>query len=99
MIQGLVSTMQTSFDAQKATTKQVTEIANSLKDLAEAQSKPSIPQGLCLPPINLPTFTGDPQHNLSRFLEHFKSIISTSAISPRFYVASQTTVRVRCLSI
>ena len=44
MIQGLASAMQTSFDAQKATTKQVTEIADSLKDLAEAQSKPSVPQ-------------------------------------------------------
>ena len=87
MIQGLASAMQTSFDAQKATTKQVTEIANSLKDLAEAQSKPSVPQGLRLPPVHLPTFKGDPQDNLSRFLEHFKSIISTSAISPRFYVA------------
>ena len=87
MMQGLASAMQTSFDAQKATTKQVTEIANSLKDLAEAQSKPSVPQGLRLPPVHLPTFKGDPQDNLSQFLEHFKSIISTSAISPRFYVA------------
>ena len=87
MIQGLTSAMQTSFDTQKATTKQVTEITNSLKDLAEAQSKPSVPQGLRLPPVHLATFKGDPQDNLSRFLEHFKSIISTSAISPRFYVA------------
>ena len=71
----------------KATTKQVTEIVNSLKDPAEAQSEPSVPQGLPLPPVHLPTFEGDPQDNLSRFLEHFKSIISTSAISPRFYVA------------
>ena len=90
MIQGLASAMQTTFDAQKATTKQVTEIANSLKDLAEAQSKPSIPQGLQLPPVHLPTFKGDSQNNLSRFLEHFKSIISTSAISPHFYVAYLT---------
>ena len=88
MIQGLASAMQTSFDAQKATTKQVTEIANSLKDLAEAQSKPSVSQGLRLLPVHLPTFKGDLQDNLSRFLEHFKSIISTSAISPRFYVAN-----------
>ena len=87
MIQSLASAMQTSFDAQKATTKQVTEIANSLKDLAEAQSKPSVPQGPWLPPVHLPTFKGDPQDNLSRFLEHFKSIIWTSAISRRFYVA------------
>ena len=76
-IQGLASAMQT-------TTKQVTKIANSLKDLAEAQSKPS---GLRLPPVHLPTFKGDPQDNLSRCLERFKSIISTSAISPRFDVA------------
>ena len=87
MIQGLASAMQTSFDAQKATTKQVMEIANSLKDLAEAQSKPSVPQGLQLRPVHLPTFKGNPQDNLSQFLEHFKSIISTSAVSPRFYVA------------
>ena len=87
MIQGLASAMQTSLNAQKATTKQVTEITHSLKDLAEAQSKPSIPQGLRLPPVHLPTSKGNPQDNLSRFLEHFKSIISTSAISPRFYVA------------
>ena len=89
MIQGLASAMQTSFDVQKATAKakQVTDIANSLKDLAEAQIKLSLPQGLRLPPIHLPTFKGDPQDNLSRTLEHFKAIISTLAISPRFYVA------------
>ena len=99
MIQGLASAMQTSFDAQKATTKQGTEMANHLKDLAEAQSKPSVPQGLQLPPVHLPAFKGDPQDNLSRFLEHFKSIISTSAVSPRFICLSQTAVRVRCPSI
>ena len=87
MIQGLTSAMQTSFDAQKATTKQVTEIVNSLKDLADAQNEPSVPRGLRLPPVHLPTFKGDPQDNLSRFLEHFKRIISTLAISPCFYVA------------
>ena len=82
MIQGLASAMETSFDVQKATTTQVTEIANSVKDLAEAQSKPFDPQGLQLPPVHLPTFKGDPQDNLSQFLDHFKTIILTSAISP-----------------
>ena len=79
----------TSFDAQKATTKQVTEIANSQNDFAEAQSKPSIPQGLQLPPVRLSTFKGDPQDNLSRFLEHSKSIVSFSTL---LHCLSQTTV-------
>ena len=87
MIQGLASAMQTSCIAQKATTEQVTDTANSLNDLAEAQSKPSVTQMLRLPPVHLPIFKGDPQDNLSRFLEHFKSIISTLDVSPRFYVA------------
>ena len=89
MIQGLASAMQTSFHAQKAPTKQVTDTANSLikKDLAEAQSKPSVTQGLRLPPVHLLTFKGDPQYILSRYLKHFKSIISTSANTPHVYVA------------
>ena len=77
MIQGLASAMQTSFDAQKATTKQVTEIANSLKDLAEAQSKPSVPQGLRLPPV----YT----------LQHLKAIHNT--ISVDFWSTSRVSFR------
>ena len=69
----------------KATTKQVTGIANSLKDLAATQSKPSVTQGLHLPPVvHLLTFKGNPQDNLSRFLEHFNKIISMSAVSHAF---------------
>ena len=58
-----------------------------MKDLATSAAKTtSTPPGFRLPPVNLPVFKGDPQDKLERFLESFVSIISTSNISPRYYV-------------
>ena len=37
--------------------------------------------------MNLPTYKGNPSEKLEQFLDHFTGIITTSAISPRHYVA------------
>ena len=87
MIKGLADVVKSSHDAQKTQQEEIRALADSMKDLATSTAKTtSAPSGLRLPPVNLPVFKGDPQDKLERFLENFVSIISTSNISPRYYV-------------
>ena len=85
LIQGLTSAVKATHDNQKTTQQNIQEIAHTVKDLAT--TKPSHNNSLRLPPVNLPTYKGDPTEKLERFLEHFTGIITTSAISPRHYVS------------
>ena len=87
MIKGLADVVKSSHDAQKSQQEEIRALADSMKDLATSTAKTtSAPSGLRLPPVNLPVFKGDPQDKFERFLENFVSIISTSNISPRYYV-------------
>ena len=87
MIKGLADVVKSSHDAQKTQQEEIRALADSMKDLATSTAKTtSAPPGLRLPPVNLPVFKGDPQDKLERFLENFVSIISTSNISPQYYV-------------
>ena len=85
LIQGLTSAIKVTPDNQKTTQQNIQDIANTVKDLTT--SKPSHNDSLRLPPVNLPTYKGDPTEELEQFLEHFTGIITTSAFSPRHYVA------------
>ena len=64
--------------SQKTTQQNIQEIADTIKDLAT--TKPSHNDSLRLPPVNLPTYKGDPYRET-------RTIPGTSAISPRHYVA------------
>ena len=80
LIQGLTSAVKATHDNQKTTQQYIQEIADTVKNLAT--TKPSHNYSLRLPPVNVPTYEGKPTKKLERFLEHFKGIITTAAISP-----------------
>ena len=74
LIQGLTSAVKATHDNQKTTQQNIQEIADTVKD--SATTKPSHNDSLRLPPVNLPTYKGDPTEKLERFLEHFTGIIT-----------------------
>ena len=87
MIKGLADVVKSSHDAQKTQQEEIQALAGSMKDLATSTAKmTSTPLGLRLLPVNLPVFKGNPKDKLERFPENFVSIISTSHISPQYYV-------------
>ena len=86
IIQGLTDAMKLTHEQQQATNTQVQQLSNTIKDMSTHSKTFSIPSGLRLPAISLPKYSGLPQDNLERFLEHFDSILTTSSIPARDYV-------------
>ena len=86
IIQGLTDAMKLTHEQQQATNTQVQQLSNTIKDMSTHSKTFSIPSGLRLPAISLPKYSGSPQDNLERFLEHFDSILTTSSIPARYYV-------------
>ena len=84
LIQGLTSAVKATHDNQKTTQQNIQEIANIVKDLATTKSSHN--SSLRLPPVDLPTYKGDPTEKLKQFLEHSTGITTTSTISPCHYV-------------
>ena len=86
IIQGLTDAMKLTHEQQQATNTQVQQLFSTIKDMNTNSKTFSTPSGLRLPAISLPKYSGSPQDNLERFLEHFDIILTTSSIPARYHV-------------
>ena len=97
LVKGLADVVYTQqkaqHDALDESNKQINNLANSVKIIAE--TKQHGPFGLKLPQLNLPKYHGRPEEDLERFIEQFRSTLESSNTHWRYYLKQQVAEELR----